>query len=306
MSDRIRPGMDHALYPFSALPDRRPMALPDGKKVAVAPVVHLEDWTLDPPAGAVADPRFGDVYGVFQPDYRTHSWREYGLRIGIFRVFEVLDKCGLKATLAVNASVARRCPVLIVEALARGWEIAAHGEYANAMITSAMSPSQIRDHVAGCLDTLESLTGSRPQGWVAQDFGESADTPQILAELGIRWIANWPNDEQPYFMTTDPPITSVPVLSELDDVELLRHRRVPAPRYPRLIEEAYSVLRRDGESLARVMVLGIHPWVVGMPHHIRYLEEAMTYISRQDTAWHTTCGGIATWYRHASQRKNTG
>ena len=306
MKRRIAPGMDHALYPFSALPTRPALTLPQGARVAVAPVVYLEHWTLDPPEGAVADPRFGDVYGNFQPDYRTHSWREYGLRIGIFRVFEVLERYGLKATLAINASVARRCPALIHQALARGWEIAGHGEYANAMISSAMSPSQIRDHVAGCLDTLEAATGTRPQGWVSQDFGESAETPQILAASGIRWIADWPNDEQPIWMNTDPAIVSVPVLSELDDVQLLRHRRVNAPCYPRLIEEAFSVLNRDGDGAARVMVLGIHAWVSGLPHHIRYLDEAMSYISRQQAAWHTTCGGIADWYRQACPKESSG
>jgi allantoinase len=291
----IRPGMDHALYPFSAVPGRKPFTLPGGKTVAVCPVVYLEDWTLDPPEGARHDPRFGDVYGAFRPDYRTHTWREYGLRIGIFRLFEVLDRHGLTATLAVNASVAKRCPVLIEEALSRGWDIAGHGEVANAMITSAMPPDAIATHVQTCLDTLEAATGSRPTGWISQEFSQSAGTPQILADAGIRWIADWPNDEQPYVMNTDPAILSIPVLSELDDVQLLWHRRVPTPRYPALIAEAFDVLSASGPQSARVMVLGIHAWLFGMAHRIRYLDAALGQVAGHPGAWTATLGQLADW-----------
>jgi allantoinase len=291
----IGPGMDHALYPFSALPGRKPFTLPDGKSVAICPVVYLEDWTLDPPDTAHHDPRFGDVYGAFRPDYRTHTWREYGLRVGIFRLFEVLDRHRLTATLAVNSSVAERCPVLIEEALRRGWDIAGHGTYANAMITSKMTPDAIAFHVRSSLDVLEAVSGTRPTGWISQDFSQSADTPQILADAGLRWIADWPNDEQPYVINTDPKILSIPVLSELDDVQLLWHRRVPTPRYPTLISDAFNVLYVSGPQSARVMVLGIHAWLFGMAHRIRYLDEALSQIAEQPGAWTATLGQLADW-----------
>lgn len=299
----ISPGMDHTLYAYSPISARAPFRLPEGKHVAVCPVIYAEDWALDPPRGAHADPRFDDPYGAFRPDYRGHTWREYGLRVGIFRLFEVFDRIGLTATLAVNASAARRCPVIVEEALSRGWEIAGHGEVANQMITSAMPAEEIHSHIKGVLDTLQDATGDRPAGWIGQDFGESAETPHILAAEGIRWVADWPNDEQPYLMQTDPPLLSVPVLSELDDVQLFWHRRVPSPSYPGLLSEAHAVLDRDGATSARVMVLGIHAWLFGMPHRIRYLEEALSLIANHDTSWYTRVGDLADWsMQQLSQR----
>lgn len=291
----IMPGMDHDLYPFSALPRRAPLGLPEGAPVAVCPVVYLEDWALDPPQGAHSDPRFGDAYGTFKPDYRTHTWHEYGLRIGMFRLFQVFDRNDITATLAVNANVARRCPNLITEAVQRGWDVAGHGNYANEMITSEMTDDTIRAHIRTCTQTLHKATGDRPTGWIGQDFGESANTPQILAEEGCRWLADWPNDEQPYWIRSDPPILSVPVMSELDDVQMLWHRRVATPRYPQIVQEAYEVMARDGAKTARVLLLGIHAWLFGMPHRIRYLDETIEYLVKQKTAWHTLVGALADW-----------
>ena len=98
-------------------------------------------------------------------------------------------------------------------------------------------------------------------------------------------------------MRTDPPILSIPVMSELDDVQMLWHRRVDTPAYPRLIREAYDVMDRDSARSARVLVLGVHAWLFGMPHRIRYLEDAIAYLARQENAWQTTPDRLADWCR---------
>ncbi|NNE88294.1 MAG: polysaccharide deacetylase family protein [Silicimonas sp.] len=290
----IAAGMDHDLYPYRGVPGRAAIEWPGGAKVAFAPVVYLEHWPYEATPGGYADPRFRDPYGAFQPDYRGHTWREYGNRIGIFRLFEVLDRFGLTATLAANASAAKRYPVIIDEALRRGWEIAAHGDVADAMVTSEMSADQEADLIALCLASLEGDTGARPKGWIAQDFGESTRSVDLLAKAGIEWIAHWPNDDQPYWMASAPPIVSVPQLSELDDAECLWHRRVPTPRWPGMLEEAISVMA--GES-GRVAVIGIHPWIFGMPHRIRYLGEGLRRVAEIDGVWSTCVGQIAAHYR---------
>lgn len=290
----IAPGMDHDLYPFRGVPGRPVLDWPGAAKVAFAPIVYLEHWPYLATPDGHADPRLRDPYGAFQPDYRTHTWREYGNRIGIFRMFEVLDHYGLTATLAVNASAAERYPVIVEEALRREWEIAAHGDVADAMVTSDMSPDQERDLIAKCQSVLETATGVRPKGWIAQDFGESTRTIRLLAEAGFEWVAHWPNDDQPYWMTSDPPIVSVPHLSELDDVECLWHRRVPTSRWPGMLEDAVQVLAREG---GRVAVVGLHPWLFGMPHRIRYLDEGLQRISQIKGLWSTHVGRIASHFR---------
>jgi len=292
MTER-RPGMDHDLYPFSPMPGRPSLRWPGGARLAFAPVVYLEHWELDPPRDALRDPRFRDPYGDFRPDYRSYTWREYGARIGIFRVFEVLDRRGLTATVAANTGALERYPQLVGECLRRGWEFAAHGSHATRMVSSAMSEAEERALIAECADAVARATGRRPEGWISQDFGQSARTPHLLAEAGFRYLADWPNDDQPYWMTTRPPILSIPCQSELDDVQLLWHRRVLTPRYPALVEEAVRVLHAEGDASGMSLTLGIHPWLFGMPHRIRYLDEALARIGAFDGVWRTTLGAIA-------------
>jgi allantoinase len=293
MTSYRAPGMDHDLYPFSPLPGRSPLVWPGSARIAFAPVVYLEHWELDPPPGALTDPRFSDAFGNFRPDYRSYTWREYGARIGIFRIFEVLDRHGLTATVAANTSAIERYPQLLDECLRRGWEIAAHGSHATRMVSSAMSEPDETALIAECAGAIERATGKRPRGWISQDFGQSARTPHLLAAQGFRYLADWPNDDQPYWMTTTPPILSIPCQSEWDDVQLLWHRRLLTPRFPVLVEEAFSVLHQEGAVSGRSFTLGIHPWLFGMPHRIRYLDETLTRLVRFGQVWNTTLDGIA-------------
>jgi allantoinase len=276
------PGMDHALYPFSVLPARPPLVWPGGARLALGLVVHFDYWEIDPPDHAISDPRFRDTFGAFRPDQRTYAWREYGNRIGIFRMMEVLDRHGLTATLAAGSAAIARAPQVIDAALARGWEVAAHGDHATRMISSAMTEQAEADLIGQSAEAVTAATGMRPAGWIGQDFGESTRTPALLAAAGFRYLADWPNDDQPYLMTTTPPILSIPVQAELDDVQLLWHRRVPTPRYPDMVDEAADVLLAEG---GRSLVLGLHPWLFGMPHRIRYLDAALARLVHRGAVW---------------------
>lgn len=287
------PGMDHDLYPYSALPDRPPLSWPGGARVAFAVVLHLEHWELDPPAAAVRDPRFKDPMGDFRPDFRAYTLREYGNRVGIFRIFDAFDRHGVRPTVAVNAAACERYPYLIEECVRRGWEFAAHGIHATRMVTAKLTEAQERALIGRAVDTVTAATGRRPRGWVGQDYGETARTPQLLAEAGMEYVADWPNDDQPYPMTTAPSLISIPSQAEWDDVQLLWHRRVFTQRYPALIEEALSVLHAEGASSGRYFGLGIHPWLFGMPHRIRYLNEALDRIAGFDGLWRATLGEVA-------------
>lgn len=287
------PGMDHDHYPFSPMPGRPPLHWPAGAHVAFVPVVYLEHWELDPPKGAFNDPRFVDPLGNFRPDYRSFTWREYGARVGFFRVLEVFDRHGLTATVAANTSAMERYPQLVEACLERGYEFAAHGTHATRMISSALLAEEESATIAHCIQTIERLTGRRPAGWLSQDFGQSARTPSLLAEQGFSYLADWPNDDQPYWMTTKPPILSIPCQSEWDDVQLLWHRRLLTPRFPALVDEGFRVLHQEGADSGRSFTLGIHPWLFGMPHRIRYLDETLDQLAGYAHVWRTTLGAIS-------------
>jgi allantoinase len=290
------PGMDHQHYAFSPLQRRPRLTWPGGAALAVFVTVHLEHWELQPPAEAHRDPRHVGEYGSFFPDYRTWTQRAYGNRVGVFRILDLLEKHAIRATVAVGAEVARRHPELVARFTARGDEIVAHGTHATRMITSAMNEAQERAHIAEARDALTAL-GMLPRGWSGQDRGESARTPQLLAETGFDYVIDWPNDDQPFEMATRPAIVSVPSQAEWDDVELLWLRRVPMPRYPALVGEAAERLHAEG---GRVFGLSLHPWLAGMPHRVGYVDAALSRVLALPSLWQATAGEIAAHYRATS------
>ncbi len=289
MANQPRPGMDHDLYRFQPIVDRPQPTWPGAAPVALWVVLYLEYWELDPPEDAYRDPTFRGEFGNYFPDYRTYTTREYGNRVGIFRLFEVLDRHRIPVTVAANGAACERYPYLIEQCLDRGWEIAAHGTHATRMITSRMTAEQERAYISESIAAVERATGRRPLGWISQDFGESPRTPGLLAEAGLAYCADWPNDDQPYEMLVGaPPLISLPYHVDLDDVRLLWLRQVLTPRYPELVRDAFDTLYVEGRKGGRMLGLGVHPWVFGQAHRIRYLDQALAYISGHDEVWKAT------------------
>jgi peptidoglycan/xylan/chitin deacetylase (PgdA/CDA1 family) len=303
MASVRRPGMDHELYAYVPLPARAPLAWPDRRPVALWICLHLEYWELDPPPGARHPPGIEGTWQIFAPDYRTFAHREYGNRIGVFRVLDALDEHAFPVTVAVNAEVCRRYPQLVQECSDRGFEIAAGGTHATRMISSAMTTEDEIAHIEEAKSAVRDATGIEPVGWIGQDFGESARTPFLVAERGFRYIADWPNDEQPYWMSTTPRLVSVPQQTEWDDVNLLWLRQIATPRFPRLVEDALARLIADGSHSGRTFVLNVHPWLFGQPHRIRYLRESLRALAASPEVWRTTARDIAAHFAsHLEER----
>jgi len=293
----LPPGMDNPHYEFSPFHKRPKLVWPGQARIAFFVTLHLEYWELLPPADAHRDPRFVGEYGTFTPDYRTWTQREYGNRVGIFRVLEVLDRHRLKAGVAVNELAAARYPYLIEQFRRRGYEFIAHGTSANRMITSKMDEAAEKATISGAIDAVEKATGARPTGWMGQDYGESHRTPKLLAEAGLDYVLDWPNDDQPYAMNVGRPFVSLPNQPEWDDVQQLWLRRIDMPRYPDLVAEAFDYLHGEG---GQVFNLSLHPWLIGMGHRIKYLDEALRRIGRHAHVWHTTPGEVARHYRQVA------
>jgi allantoinase len=297
MANYREPGMDHDLYAFSAIPTRPTLAWPNGKRLAIWVVLYLEQWELQPPASAIRDSRFRGEFGNYFPDYRTYSTREYGNRVGIFRILEVLDRYQIPVTVAANAALCQERPQLIEECLRRGYEIAAHGNYATRMITSRMSAAQEEDYIAEAMAVVRQSSGAARVGWIGQDFGESPRTPQLLAGAGANYLGDWPNDDQPYWLTLTPPLVSLPYHLEWDDATLMALRYLTAPRYGQVVREAADRLHADSSAGGRMMSLGLHPWVIGQPQRIRYLDEILAHLRQMNSLWFATALEIADSFR---------
>lgn len=291
-------GYDHSHFDWSPLHRRQPLVWPDNAKIAVSAHVYLEHMEIDPPEGTVTDMRFAGALGSYYPDFQNYSRRDFGNRVGIFRVLDILERYGLRVTICANALAAARYPYLVERCQKAGHAFAAHGWSLNRMISSKMSDAEERQHIADCLGSLEASLGARPVGWVGQDYGESERTPQLLAQAGLDYVLDWPNDDEPYFMQTDPPLVSIPNQSEWDDAQLFAVRHVDSWRYPEIVESAFEHLAAEG---GKMLGLGIHPWIFGQAHRIAYLEEAVAAIASQPGIWFTGPEEIAGTFRAQKQ-----
>ena len=292
-----RAGMDHDHYAFSALPERPPLRWPDGSPLALGALVLLEHYEWQPPEDAYSLRRpSGGLIQLPFPDYLRLTHREYGHRVGIFRVLDCLDRHGVRATVAVDALTAEHYPWLVRHCVERGCELVAHGVAASRLVTSRMSEADERATIARSLDAIESVAGVRPNGWFSPEGAESARTPQLVAEAGVRYLCDWPNDEQPYSMTVaSGQLTSVPLFLEVDDEFALWTRRMPPARWSQMIIEAAERLRADGATSARLMMLTLRPWLVGQPFRIGHLDAALGAVTRTGV-WSATAGEVADWF----------
>ena len=293
-----KPGMDHQHYDWSPLNTREPLRWPDQARLALCPIIVLEHMEWQPPSGSfqAANLAGGSVARPF-PDYARISHREYGHRVGIFRVLDVLDKHGIKATVAMDALTAENYPYLVRHCLDRGCEIIGHGMSVSRMITSDMSQEEEEAYINESLAALTRAIGSPPVGWFGPEYGESIRTPQLLAQAGIRYVCDWPNDEQPYpIKTPEGELVALPLMLELDDVVAMAQRQVPVDRYAQMLKEGFDVMYQDGQQNGRVLALNLHPWLIGQPFRIGYLDAALGHMMRRQAVWAATGTEIIDWY----------
>ncbi|MDB5527430.1 MAG: polysaccharide deacetylase [Devosia sp.] len=207
-------GVEHGYFQYSSIRKRPPFTWPDGARIAFVPIIYFEHLEFMPPEGAVRDPRWKDRH---QPDPRAFSWWEYGNRVCMFRILDMLDAHGLRATVGTNAMAAEQYPYLVNTFLQRGYEIAGRGISASRMISSAMTEAEEQAFIAASLDRIEKVAGVRPTGWFSQDYGESTRTPQMLADAGLSYVCDWPNDDEPFRMSVGKDFVSIPSPFEWDD-----------------------------------------------------------------------------------------
>jgi allantoinase len=280
-------GMDHDYYPWSPLPTRAPVRWPTGAPLALGAMVLLEHYEWRPPEEAYSlRSASGGLIKLPEPDYLRLTHREYGHRVGVFRLLDTLARHDLPATIAIDALTAEHYPWLVAHCVERGAEIVAHGVAASRLITSKMSEAEELDTIARSIDAVTQATGERPVGWFSPEGVESARTPALLAAAGIRYVCDWPNDEQPYAMTVPKgSLTSLPLYLEVDDEYALWTRRMRLSDWEELVTESAATLHRDGAVSGRSLMLTLRPWLIGQPFRITVLDHALTAIDQFGPVW---------------------
>jgi len=302
----LRQGMDHDHYGWSPLnATRATLQWPGNARVALCVIVSLEHAEWKRPEGHYQVPNLAGGYGWGPfPDVTAWSHREYGNRVGVFRVLDVLQKHGIRPTIAMDALTAEHYPFLVRHCLQRECEFIAHGISVNRMVTSRMTEDEEREYIRASVDALARATGKPPAGWLGPEYGESARTPRLLAQARIRYVCDWVNDEQPYALKVPQgELFALPVTLPLDDIHALWERRMDIDRYGEMIRESFDTLYREGETNGRLLVLNLHPFLIGQPFRIGCLDVALNYIVQHPNVWPATGSEIIEC--HARKRRLT-
>lgn len=289
-------------YDYVPLPQRRPLKWPDGARVALILTFNLETWDLtkdtDKPYYAGGPSILPDILPGNTPDFPNFTWREYGQRVGIWRLFELFDELGVAASCTTNAVTIERRRAMTDAVLERGWELLTHNWEQGELLTNyAQDPDKEREIVLRTLDAFEAYTGRKSKGWLSSSLRGTLQTADILAEQGCIFYCDIMNDDQPFLIRTPSgPIVSVPYSNEINDFTFVTRKNYTTDQYRDALIEELDVLYAEGEKTGRIMNLGIHPHVSGRAHRIRALREFIEHAKSLSGVWWATREEIAAWY----------
>jgi peptidoglycan/xylan/chitin deacetylase (PgdA/CDA1 family) len=277
---------------FSPISDRLPLKLPAGNRLAVWVIVNVEEWNpREPMPRTVLTPPAG---GSPSPDIPNWAWHEYGNRVGFWRMLEVLDRLQIKPALAINGSAISAYEPISRAAHQRGWEFIGHGYSQKNM----QKVENEREDIRKTADAIESFTGRRPRGWLGPGLTETWETPDLLVEEGYHYVCDWVLDDQPTILKTRTnPIVNIPYTQECNDVAMMLIQHHKASEYRDRAIDQFEQLYADAAPSARVMALVVHPYIMGVPHRLRYFREALEHICAKPEVVFMTGEEILDWFQ---------
>jgi allantoinase len=285
------PAADPDRYEYLPIIDRPKLTWPNEARVAfwVAPNIEFYEW--EPPVGPVRKP-----WPRTQPDVLAYSHRDYGNRVGVWRMMEVMDRCGVRGSISLNVAVCDHHPEIIEACLERNWEFFSHGIY-NTRYTYGMDEAQERAMIADAIQTVQKWTGKRLAGWLSPALTNTERTMDLLAEAGVRYSGDFFHDDQPFPLKVKTGrLISIPYSLEMNDI-IVYNTYLGSPRhYGEMIKAQFDQLYQEGAQSGRVMCLPLHPFLVGQPHRLAAFAEALEYVTAHDRVWVTTGAEIADWY----------
>jgi allantoinase len=277
-------------FPYVPTIDRPPIRWPNGARVAVWVAVNLEFFPLDEPV-----PQAGGAV----PNVPGWSRTDYGNRVGVFRVMEVMKRLGVPGTAALNAEICDHHPRIVEELMKLDWGVIGHCQ-SNTRPLDKVPADQERNVIAETLSVIEKATGQRPTGWLGASMAETWDTLEHLSNEGITYTADWLNDDQPFLLdvaTKDgSPMAALPFGGETHDKGAFTRRGFTPDDYADMLIRTFDTLYREGKESGRVMPMAIHPFVIGVPHRIGAFEAVLTHITSHDDVWCATSDEIIAQY----------
>lgn len=278
----------HDRYAFSALPDRPLYDWPGGKRLAVCLCNNIEWFSFMTGLGSDHTQP-----GAAQTT-RNYAWRDYGNRVGLWYLFDLLDELGLPASHNLNAAVLDNCPQIVDRIRARGDEVIGHG-LTNSERQDIMDEATERAMIEATTDAISRHFGAPPRGWLGPYIVQSDVTLDLLQEAGYSYMLDWPADDQPFWMKTRTGrILSVPYSIELNDSPAQVFRHHTGREFEEMIIDHFDEMLVQSRKYPLVFNIVLHPFVIGQPFRLHALRRALTrLLEHRDELWLTTPGGIA-------------
>lgn len=278
----------HGRYDYSPITDRPDYTWPNGTRLALHVCLGIEDYVFG--EGMVED----IAPGTPQPDFLNTAWRDYGNRVGGFRLIDRLTAYGIPPTVLFNTALYETAPALVEAARRSGGEFVAHG-ITNSDTLTGMSESEERAYLAAVAEAIVRAEGEAPRGWSSPWLAYTENTFDLLAETGYGYVLGLRLDDQPVWLRTRTrPLLVVPYAVELNDSSTIIGRQADARDFAQAIIDEFDEMLAAAEARPLVMSLVVHSFISGQPFRLRALTRALEHIAaHRDRVWFARAGDIA-------------
>lgn len=278
-------------FDYQPIIDREPLVLPGDAKAAFWIGVNTEFFQSGKRALS-----FAEFTAEFDPDPMNVAWREYGSRVGVFRMIEGLADVGAPVTGIVNGAVFEEFPQIIREATEAGWSWVAHG-WDNSTLQTFLPDDVEPGYIERVTQTIERATGTRPRGWLGPVLAQSKNTLDLLADAGYDYNLDWGCDDAPFdFNVSNGRLVSVPYSVEVNDIPAFLYQHQTPDQFANTIRAHVDQIVTEGGSHPRVLGLGVHPFLVGQPARFGAFKKIVRELVERDDVFVTTADAVADLY----------
>jgi len=284
--------MSNPRIPYFFSDEGPPLRAPAAGRILVHLVVNVENWDFDSPMPrTIVTPPHGRET---VPDVPNFSWVDYGMRAGLPRIIEAIQARGLTASTSFNASVIAAYPRAAERMLEAGWEFIGHGVHQKSINDAAGGEGDV---IRTALDMIQQFTGRRPRGWLGPGLRETHSTPETLVAAGIDYVCDWVIDDVPHWLHTDNgPLLSMPYNLELNDSIIYAIEKHATGQFLDRVRRTLELFVREAVRRPRVLALGLHPHLIGVPHRFGSFEQMLDLLMKTPDVCFMQGSQIADWY----------
>jgi allantoinase len=279
---------DPGFYDYLCWDKRPAISWPNGARVAFWVAPNIEFYELDPPKnpGRAAWPRP-------HPDVLNYAYRDYGNRVGVWRMIEAMARYNVRGSVSLNVAVCEHHPEVIEACNKLGWEFYSHGVY-NTRYLFTMTEAEERAVIQDSIDTIKKYSGQKLDGWLAPALTYTDRTMDLVADMGLTYCCDLFHDDQPTpIKTKTGRLASIPYSLEMNDVIAFNVNLLSPRAYGEIIKRQFDRLYEEGARSGTVMCIPLHPYLIGQPHRLAAFEDALSYVAGHDKVWLATGREIA-------------